>query len=153
MPDSSAIPVRRIYDARQAKAKTNVDGADPSPLPSISPVGPRKLVRPQLPAGGTRNTPRLSTISPVFTNHARRNSAVVGGESSHAEAFYFQKQIQSRTLMVFVLDDGERIEGTIEWYDRHAIKVRRGAVRTLIYKTGIKYLYKAADAGQVNGRP
>ncbi len=55
--------------------------------------------------------------------------------------------------MVFVLEDGERIEGTIEWYDRHAIKVRHGAVRTLIYKAGIKYLYKAADAGQVNGQP
>jgi sRNA-binding regulator protein Hfq len=152
MSDSSAIPVRRIYDARQAKAKTKVDGADPSPLPSISPAGPRKLVRPQLPAGGRFPT-RLSAVSPVFTNHARRDSAVVRGESSHAEAFYFQKQIQSRTLMVFVLEDGERIEGTIEWYDRYAIKVRHGAVRTLIYKAGIKYLYKAADASQVNGRP
>jgi sRNA-binding regulator protein Hfq len=153
MSDSSAIPVRRIYDARQAKAKTKVDGADPSPLPSISPAGPRKLVRPQLPASGTRYRARVSALSPVFTSHARRDSAVVRGESSHAEAFYFQKQIQSRTLMVFVLDDGERIEGTIEWYDRNAIKVRHGAVRTLIYKTGIKYLYKAADASQVNGRP
>jgi sRNA-binding regulator protein Hfq len=152
MSDSSAIPVRRIYDARQAKAKTKVDGADPSPLPSISPAGPRKLVRPQLPAGG-RYPARLSAISPVFTTYARRDSAAVRGESSHAEAFYFQKQIHSRTLMVFVLEDGERIEGTIEWYDRHAIKVRHGAVRTLIYKAGIKYLYKAADASQVNGQP
>jgi sRNA-binding regulator protein Hfq len=152
MSDSSAIPVRRIYDARQAKAKTNADGADPSPLPSISPAGPRKLVRPQLPPGGTHYPTRLSAISPVFTNHVRRDSAAGRGESSHAEAFYFQKQIQSRTLMVFVLEDGERIEGTIEWYDRHAIKVRHGAVRTLIYKAGIKYLYKAADASQVNGQ-
>src|SRR5579863_1011943 len=139
MSDSSAIPVRRMYDARQAKAKTKADGADPSPLPSISPAGPRKLVRPQLPAG-SRFPARLTAISPVFTHHARRDSAVVRGESSHAEAFYFQKQIQSRTLMVFLLEDGERIEGTIEWYDRHAIKVRHGAVRTLIYKSGIKYL-------------
>src|SRR5258708_3952558 len=96
MSDSSAIPVRRIYDARQAKAKTKVDGADPSPLPSISPAGPRKLVRPQLPAGASRYPARLSAISPVFTHHARRDSAVARGESSHAEAFYFQKQIHSR---------------------------------------------------------
>ncbi len=47
--------------------------------------------------------------------------------------------------MMFVLEDGEQIEGTIEWYDRYAIKVRQGRVRTLIYKAGIKYLYKAAD--------
>jgi sRNA-binding regulator protein Hfq len=74
-------------------------------------------------------------------------------ESSHAEAFYFQKQIHSRTVMIFVLEDGEQIEGTIEWYDRNAIKVRHGALRTLIYKAGIKYLYKAADTNQLNGRP
>ena len=50
-----------------------------------------------------------------------------------------------------MLDDGERIEGTVEWYDRNAIKVRQGTVRTLIYKAGIKYLYKATDTHQVNG--
>ena len=55
--------------------------------------------------------------------------------------------------MIFVLEDGEQIEGTIEWYDRNAIKVRHGGLRTLIYKAGIKYLYKAADTNQVNGRP
>ncbi len=55
--------------------------------------------------------------------------------------------------MIFLLEDGERIEGTIEWYDRNAIKVRQGVVRTLIYKAGIKYLYKASDNNQVNGRP
>jgi sRNA-binding regulator protein Hfq len=153
MPDSSAVPLRRIYDARQAKAKTKSDGANPSILPSISPAGPRKLVRPQLPAGTGRYAARVSAISPVFTNHTRIDSAAARGESSHAEAFYFQKQIHSRTVMIFVLEDGEQIEGTIEWYDRNAIKVRHGAVRTLIYKAGIKYLYKAADSNQLNGRP
>lgn len=153
MPDSSAIPVRRVDDARQAKAKTKVDGANSSALPSISPAGPRKLVRPHLPAGVTRYPSRLSAISPIFTNHNRPDSAAARGESSHAEAFYFQKQIQTRTLMMFVLEDGERIEGTIEWYDRNAIKVRNGVVRTLIYKAGIKYLYKSADASPVNGQP
>lgn len=65
--------------------------------------------------------------------------------SSHAEAFYFQKQIQTQTLMAFVLEDGEQIEGYIEWYDRNAIKVRNGS-RTLIYKSSIKYLYKVGEA-------
>jgi len=55
--------------------------------------------------------------------------------------------------MIFLLEDGERIEGTIEWYDRHSIKVRQGSLRTLIYKASIKYLYKATDSGRVNGRP
>jgi sRNA-binding regulator protein Hfq len=150
MRDSSAIPVRRVDDARQAKAKTKADGVDSSALPSISPAGPRKLIRPHLPMGTNRYPTRA--ISPVLTTRNRRDSAA-RGESSHAEEFYLQKQIQSRTLMIFLLEDGERIEGTIEWYDRNAIKVRQGSVRTLIYKAGIKYLHKAADTSQVNGRP
>jgi sRNA-binding regulator protein Hfq len=55
--------------------------------------------------------------------------------------------------MIFLLEDGERIEGTIEWYDRNAIKVRQGNVRTLIYKSSIKYLYKATEIEAINGRP
>jgi RNA chaperone Hfq len=70
-------------------------------------------------------------------------------EASHrqAEVFYLQKQIQAQTPMVIVLTDGERVEGCIEWYDRHALKVR-GRTKTLIYKSAIKYMYKLGDGGQ-----
>jgi sRNA-binding regulator protein Hfq len=61
-----------------------------------------------------------------------------------AEFFYLQKQIQAQTPMVIVLDDGERIEGCIEWYDSNALKVR-GHSRTLIYKSSIKYMYKLGE--------
>ena len=67
-----------------------------------------------------------------------------GHASTHAEAFYFQKQAQTQTPMVFILEDGERIEGYIEWYDRNVIKVKNHT-RTLIYKSSIKYLYKANE--------
>ena len=153
MSESSAIPVRRVFDARQARAKAKVDGADTSTLPSISPAGPRKLVRPLLPDGASRYPNRVPGISPIFTHQNKWDSPATRAESSHAEAFYFQKQIQSRTPMIFLLEDGERIEGVIEWYDRYSIKVRQGTVRTLIYKSCIKYLYKATDSERVNGRP
>lgn len=65
-------------------------------------------------------------------------------KTSRAETFYLQKQAHSQTLMVFVLDDGEQIGGYIEWYDKDVIKVRHGG-RTLIYKSSIKYLYKAEE--------
>jgi len=65
----------------------------------------------------------------------------------HAELFYLQKQIQSQTPMVVVLEDGEHVEGCIEWYDRNAIKVR-GRGKVLIYKSAIKYMYKLGDTGQ-----
>jgi sRNA-binding regulator protein Hfq len=64
-----------------------------------------------------------------------------------AELFYLQKQIQSRTAMIVILEDGEQVEGCIEWYDRNALKVR-GRQKTLIYKSAIKYMYKVGDAGQ-----
>lgn len=63
-----------------------------------------------------------------------------------AELFYLQKQIQSQTPMVIVLEDGELVEGQIEWYDRFALKVR-GRNRTLVYKSAIKYMYKLGDNG------
>jgi sRNA-binding regulator protein Hfq len=144
MQDSSAIPVRRVDDARQAKAKTKVDGANPSTLPSISPPSPRKLIRPRLPAG-TLPKRYPTRVSPIFSLQTDHKPSDRRGESSHAEAFYFQKQIQSQTLMIFVLEDGEQIEGHIEWYDRDVIKVRHGGVRTLVYKSSIKYLFKAAE--------
>jgi sRNA-binding regulator protein Hfq len=152
MPDSSVVPVQRVYVARQGKAKTKVDEEHSSPLPSISPAGPRKLVRPHLPVDTNRYRSRVSAMAPILTKQDRWDSATARGESSHAEAFYFQKQIQSHTLMTFVLEDGEQIDGTIEWYDRNSIKVQHGGVRTLIYKAGIKYLYKAVDTQRVNGQ-
>ncbi|WP_058189251.1 Hfq-like protein [Terracidiphilus gabretensis] len=64
----------------------------------------------------------------------------------HAELFYLQKQIQSQTSMVIVMEDGETIEGCIEWYDHHALKVR-GRTRMLIYKSAIKFMYKQGENG------
>ncbi|MGA2754426.1 MAG: RNA chaperone Hfq [Terracidiphilus sp.] len=68
------------------------------------------------------------------------------GPNRHAELFYLQKQIQSQTPMVIVLEDGERVDGCIEWYDRNSLKVR-GRNKTLVYKSAIKYMYKLGDNG------
>jgi sRNA-binding regulator protein Hfq len=76
---------------------------------------------------------------PAFT--AERDTS-----SHQAELFYLQKQIQSRTPMVIVLEDGERVDGCIEWYDRNSLKVR-GRTKTLIYKSAIKFMYKLGDNG------
>ena len=65
---------------------------------------------------------------------------------TNAEIFYYKKQIDAHTLMVIVLQDGEEIEGTIEWYDRGALKVnRKSAPNLLLLKRCIKYMYKAED--------
>ena len=65
---------------------------------------------------------------------------------THAEIYYYKKQIDAHTPMILVLRDGEEIEGTIEWYDRGALKInRRSAPNLLILKRNIKYMYKAEE--------
>ena len=65
---------------------------------------------------------------------------------TNAEIFYYKKQIDAHTLMVLVLLDGEEIEGTIEWYDRGALKVnRKGAPNLLVLKRNVKYMFKADE--------
>jgi sRNA-binding regulator protein Hfq len=64
----------------------------------------------------------------------------------HAELFYLQKQIQTQTPMVLILEGGEVIEGCIEWYDLNVLKIR-GNAKTMVYKSAIKYMYKLGDVG------
>lgn len=65
---------------------------------------------------------------------------------THAEIYYYKKQIDAHTPMVLVLMDGEQIEGTIEWYDRGALKInRKSEPNLLVLKRHIKYMYKLED--------
>ena len=65
---------------------------------------------------------------------------------TNAEIFYYKKQMDAHTQMVIVLQDGEEVVGTIEWYDRAALKVnRKGEPNVLLLKHNIKYMFKAED--------
>jgi host factor-I protein len=67
-------------------------------------------------------------------------------ELTHAENFYWVKQMQGRTPMAIVLDNGETLRGTVEWYDRDCIKLtRQGAPNLLIFKRVIKYVHKDGE--------
>ena len=117
-------------------------------IPVVVPAGPRKLIRPplsEIPARISRAQRRYPAASP---NRPYRKAAETAAGPAHAEELYFQKQIQAHTEMAIVLDDGERIEGRIDWYDRDAIKVRTASGCVLIYKTCIKYLYKSGENGR-----
>ena len=99
----------------------------------------RKLIRPSLTdlkdqVAGPRGQQRKKPAPPEQTN---------------AENFYYVKQMQARTPMVVVLQDGEQIRGVIEWYDKTCLKVhRQGEPNLLVYKPSIKYLYKENDQGE-----
>lgn len=65
---------------------------------------------------------------------------------TNAEIFYYKKQMDAHTQMTIVLLDGEEVEGTIEWYDRAALKInRKSGPNIMLLKHNIKYMYKSED--------
>jgi host factor-I protein len=100
----------------------------------------RKLIRPTLPRNDHRER---SADRPVLPANAKK---IVPPEQTHAENYYYQKQMQSKTPMVIVLQDGDSLNGVIEWYDRNCLKiVRNGGPNMVIYKQAIRYMYKASE--------
>ncbi len=66
---------------------------------------------------------------------------------THAENYYYLKQMKMKTPMIIVMSDGEIIKGKIEWYDRDVIKVNReGEPNLVIFKHAIKYMLKDEDS-------
>jgi sRNA-binding regulator protein Hfq len=93
---------------------------------------------------GGAPSPRASAPSSPPSVQVRKR--VPPPMETNAEIFYYKKQIDAHTPMVIVLMDGEEIEGTIEWYDKAALKVnRKSAPNLLVLKRHIKYMYKADE--------
>lgn len=67
-------------------------------------------------------------------------------EKTHAEEFYYLKQMSAKTVMRFTLDDGETLRGRVEWYDRDCVKVHRDdGPNLLLYKRHIRYVCKDGE--------
>ena len=65
---------------------------------------------------------------------------------THAESYYYLKQMNKKIPVAVVLADGEVLKGSIEWYDRNCIKLTRlEDPNLLIYKANIKYIYKLEE--------
>ena len=100
----------------------------------------RKLIRPTLPARNTEGTHSVdasgAAAAPARAPEEKRErrassrASFSGGEHTHAENFYYQKQMQSQTPMTVVLKNGETVQGVIEWYDTRCIKLSRGGLRS-----------------------
>jgi len=113
----------------------------------------RKLIRPSLNRNndhraGENGEVRERRERPERGERPERNNGkkTLPPEQTHAENFYYQKQMQAKTPMVIVLQDGEQIHGIIEWYDKYCLKLNRiGAANLLIYKPSIKYMYKESE--------
>ena len=81
--------------------------------------------------------------SPQIVSAGQQQKKKIPPEQTNAETFYYKKQMDAKTPMVIVLQDGEDLRGTIEWYDKGSIKLHRlEGPNLLILKHNIKYLYK-----------
>ena len=94
----------------------------------------RKLIRPSL----TDYKEQRSKDSAKKKQHPSYDT--------HAENYYYLKQMNKKTRMALVLIEGETVEGYIEWYDKNCIKLNRNQKpNLLLYKHSIKYMYKLED--------
>lgn len=109
--------------------------------------GNRKLIRPRLSAAAIATRPNGHGAHSLNRKTLSNVHEVASQpEPSHAEVFYFQKQVQAQTPMVVVLDDGEKLEGVIEWFDKDSLKLRlTNLQRVLVYKTAVKFIHKAGE--------
>src|ERR1017187_6103872 len=140
--------------------KETMDPTPAKPTGDEETFANRKLIRPALPRAdhnhGNHNSNHNANHMPVAERRDRHAPGGGGGrktappEQTNAENFYYQKQMQSRTPMVIVLQDGEEVHGFIEWYDKTCIKVIReeGGPNLMIYKPAIKYMFKEDENGR-----
>jgi host factor-I protein len=106
----------------------------------------RRMFRPGFPDVKEPSAPRALHNGPV------PNKKPAPPETTHAENFYWVKQMQSHTPMAIVLEDGEVLRGTVEWYDRDCIKLtRHGSPNILLFKRAIKYAYKDGEEASQGG--
>lgn len=97
-------------------------------------TGNRRLIRP----------PMIDAKEKSDKNRAAAQKKPVPPDQTNAENFYYVKQMQSKTPMVFVLKGGETLHGVIEWYDKTCLKINREeGPNLLVYKHNIQYMYKA----------
>ena len=103
-----------------------------------------------------RKSPPAGKLTPPIRSSAGGSGAASGSpqpakkqippDQTHAENFYYLKQMQTKTPMVVVLTDGEQLRGVVEWYDKTCIKLNRTeGPNLLLYKACIKYMYKGED--------
>ena len=122
-----------------------------APAPEPESFTNRKLIRPTLPREHSRSEQTRAEQMPERRERTlgpeRAGKRTPPPDQTHAENFYYQKQMQSKTPVVVVLKDGEQLTGLIEWYDRNCIKLtRNGGTNLLVYKPAIRYIYKAGEA-------
>jgi sRNA-binding regulator protein Hfq len=124
-----------------------VKGRETAPQPrERSESAPSRPAQHRSGSGAAPREARESSASAAASSALAMGRKKIPPAETSAEIFYYKKQMDQHTLMVIVLVDGEEVEGTIEWYDRSALKInRKGAPNIMLLKHNIKYMFKAED--------
>ncbi|MDP2875458.1 MAG: RNA chaperone Hfq, partial [Holophaga sp.] len=97
---------------------------------------------------GNRGADPNAASAPQGTGSPRRK--IAPPEQTNAESFYYLKQMQTKTPVVIVLQNDEKLRGTIEWYDKHCLKISRiKEPNLLVPKHNIKYIYKQDEEPRI----
>ena len=100
------------------------------------------------PAVGVAAADPNAPLAPQGLGSPRRK--IAPPEQTNAESFYYLKQMQSKTPMVVVLQNDEKLRGVIEWYDKHCLKINRiKEPNVLVPKHNIKYIYKQEEEPRI----
>jgi sRNA-binding regulator protein Hfq len=113
----------------------------------------RKLIRPNF--SEIKDKMKAGEIQKAQPPQAQNSSSMPSQQppkrihppsDTFAENYYYLKQMSKKTPMAVVFNDGQIIEGYIEWYDRNCIKLNRdNAPNLLVFKSGIKFMYKLSE--------
>lgn len=88
--------------------------------------------------------PNLREINEKFKKDVKRKPPPP--YKTHAENYYYIKQMNNRTQVVCELINAEVLKGIIEWYDEKCLKIKKLEGGNLIlFKSQIKYIYKNPD--------
>jgi sRNA-binding regulator protein Hfq len=104
------------------------------------------------PVAGVAAADPNAPLAPQGLGSPRRK--IAPPEQTNAESFYYLKQMQSKTPMVIVLQNDEKLRGVIEWYDKHCLKINRvKEPNVLVPKHNIKYIYKQEEEPRIRRKP
>ena len=118
-----------------------------TPKPTMAQETPSVTQAPLDPSTGAAANPNAAS-APQGLGSPRRK--IAPPEQTNAESFYYLKQMQSKTPMVIVLQDDEKVRGIIEWYDKHCLKINRiKEPNVLVPKHNIKYIYKQEEEPRI----
>jgi len=127
---------RRLIRPNFTEIKDKIKAAEtPDPAP-----------RPPHGAHPSAHSPRPGSHGPYASQNQPQQKKTYPPTDTGAENYYYLKQMSKKTPMAVVFQDGETLEGYIEWYDRNCIKLNReGAPNLLVYKNALKCMYKLSE--------